>query len=53
MRLRVGIDLVLVDSIREALDLHGDRYLERIAHRVLVQRDWAEDRLVAAGDQST
>ena len=30
MRLRVGIDLVLVDSIREALDLHGDRYLERV-----------------------
>jgi hypothetical protein len=26
--------------------------LERIAHRVLVQRDWAEDRLVAAGSQS-
>jgi prophage maintenance system killer protein len=26
--------------------------LERIAHRVLVQRDWAEDRLVAAAGQS-
>jgi len=28
--LRVGIDLVSVDSIREAVALHGDRYLERI-----------------------
>ncbi len=30
MSLRVGVDLVSVDSIREAVDRHGDRYLERV-----------------------
>lgn len=27
---RVGIDLVSVDAVREALRIHGDRYLERL-----------------------
>jgi holo-[acyl-carrier protein] synthase len=30
MPLRVGIDLVAADSVREALARHGDRYLERV-----------------------
>jgi holo-[acyl-carrier protein] synthase len=30
MNLRVGIDLVSVESVRESLREHGDRYLERI-----------------------
>jgi holo-[acyl-carrier protein] synthase len=30
MSLRVGIDLVAADSVRDALRSHGDRYLERI-----------------------
>ena len=28
--LRVGIDLVTVDSVRESLDAHGEHYLERV-----------------------
>jgi holo-[acyl-carrier protein] synthase len=28
--LRVGIDLVTVDSVRESLDEHGEHYLERV-----------------------
>jgi holo-[acyl-carrier protein] synthase len=27
---RVGIDLVTVDSVRESLDAHGEHYLERV-----------------------
>jgi len=30
MGLRVGIDLVAVDTVREALDTHGDAYLRRV-----------------------
>lgn len=30
MPLRVGIDLVTVDSVRESLDEHGEHYLERV-----------------------
>jgi holo-[acyl-carrier protein] synthase len=30
MPLRVGIDLVSVDSVRESIETHGERYLERI-----------------------
>ncbi len=30
MPLRVGIDLVAVDSVQESLSLHAERYLERI-----------------------
>jgi len=30
MALRVGIDLVSVDSVRESIREHGDRYLKRI-----------------------
>jgi len=30
MALRVGIDLVYVDSVRESLEHHGERYLERV-----------------------
>lgn len=30
MGVRVGVDLVAVASVREALDRHADRYLERI-----------------------
>ena len=28
--MRVGIDLVSVDSVREAIQTHSDRYLERV-----------------------
>ena len=28
--LRVGIDFVTVDSVRESLDAHGEHYLERV-----------------------
>lgn len=30
MSVRVGIDLVSVDSVRAAIDAHGERYLKRI-----------------------
>ena len=30
MSLRVGVDLVSVESVRESLRTHGDRYLQRI-----------------------
>jgi|SRR5581483_2499923 len=30
MALRVGIDLVSVDSVRDSLENHGERYLERV-----------------------
>lgn len=30
MGLRVGIDLVAVDTVREALDAHGDAYVRRV-----------------------
>ncbi|HEY7422168.1 MAG TPA: holo-ACP synthase [Gaiellaceae bacterium] len=30
MKLRVGLDLVLVETVQEALRTQGDRYLERI-----------------------
>lgn len=30
MPVRVGIDLVAVDSVQAAIDRHGDRYLERV-----------------------
>ena len=30
MAVRVGIDLVSVDTVRESIREHGDRYLERI-----------------------
>jgi holo-[acyl-carrier protein] synthase len=32
MPLRVGLDLCSVDSVRDALDAHGDRYLDRVYH---------------------
>lgn len=33
MTLRVGIDTVAVSSVRDALDAHGDRYLQRVYTR--------------------
>ena len=30
MPIRVGVDLVWADEVREALDEYGDRYLERV-----------------------
>ncbi len=30
MRIRVGIDLVSVDEVRDSIDRHGDRYLQRV-----------------------
>jgi holo-[acyl-carrier protein] synthase len=30
MALRVGIDLISVDSVQDALETHADRYLERV-----------------------
>jgi holo-[acyl-carrier protein] synthase len=39
--LRVGIDLVEVDEVRESLRTHGDRYLRRI----YTEREVAESRM--------
>jgi holo-[acyl-carrier protein] synthase len=50
--LRVGLDLVTVESVREALDLHGDRYLGRVyteaeVHDCLVGGEPDPERLAA------
>ena len=42
MTVRIGIDLVCPDEVRESLSIHGERYLERIYTR--------EERVDAAGD---
>jgi holo-[acyl-carrier protein] synthase len=42
MPIRVGIDLVATDEVRESLQTHGDRYLNRI-YTDLEQRDCRSD----------
>jgi holo-[acyl-carrier protein] synthase len=50
--LRVGLDLVQVESVREALDAHGERYLSRVyteaeVRDCLVADEPAVERLAA------
>lgn len=42
MPVKVGIDLVETDEVRESLDAHGERYLDRIYTEV-EQRDCGSD----------
>jgi hypothetical protein len=47
MALRVGIDLVSVESVREAIAAHGERYLSRVSTPRELTRSGRADRLAA------
>lgn len=48
MSLRVGIDTVLIASVQEALDAHGERYLRRVYTEREVADAGAEPARLAA-----
>jgi len=45
MSLRVGLDLVSVETVRESLEVHGRRYLERVYTASEVADCRADDRV--------